>query len=253
MRRPHPTAELRLYVESRVAIVARATALLRTAVGDEGVPPHDVERACDDATTAAREALAELRRWQTDVLPDSNDPADGVQHAFLLKSLRDAISAHTIAERALADAVRSTGIRRLRLALGADATVDDAAIRFDAGYTVGDAILHGGVSDEARVAYDDAREHALEVAALSRSILEVSALFANLTILVAEQGDALDRISDHVGVAHANVVRGTKDIAAAAQLQRRVRKRRCCLAVLVLVLIVLVAGVIAGIGGKGWL
>jgi DNA repair exonuclease SbcCD ATPase subunit len=79
---------------------------------------------------------------------------------------------------------------------------------------------------------------------IERDVVEVSEMFKDLHGLVNEQQETLDVISDNVGKTKDQTEQAHNELMQAEALQRKARKRQCCVLILVLVIIIAVALII---------
>merc|ERR1719509_662705 len=80
---------------------------------------------------------------------------------------------------------------------------------------------------------------------LEVGITEIASMFADLAMLVEQQGEMLNRIEDHVNTASIDVERGRENLGKAEGLQKSARKKKIilgallALAILILLLVIL--------------
>jgi len=70
-----------------------------------------------------------------------------------------------------------------------------------------------------------------ELIKLESSIREVHQLFMDMAILVEQQGELLDNIEDIVSHAATYTEQGVTQLVKAKDLQKKMRKKMCCLTV----------------------
>jgi len=92
---------------------------------------------------------------------------------------------------------------------------------------------------------------------LEVGITEIASMFADLAMLVEQQGEMLNRIEDHVNTASIDVERGRENLGKAEGLQKSARKKKIilgallALAILILLLVILSEfGAFSGGGGE---
>jgi len=74
-----------------------------------------------------------------------------------------------------------------------------------------------------------------------------------MAILVEAQGELIDQIEYNVSQAEAYSRTGVKNLREANQLQKKSRKKMCCIAVCLIIVLVLIGGgigLISGLVGK---
>ena len=69
-------------------------------------------------------------------------------------------------------------------------------------------------------------------------------MFLDFALLTEQQGEMLDQIEYQVKAAGEYVEEGNVDIKKAIQYQKEIRKRDCCLIVLILVIVLVLMGVL---------
>lgn len=65
-----------------------------------------------------------------------------------------------------------------------------------------------------------------------------------IAVLVDEQGEHINMITDNMNQAGENLLSANQDLDGAIEQQKKARKKYCCAAVIVLIITVLVVGVI---------
>eukprot|EP00164_Ancoracysta_twista_P007053 GFYU01009938.1.p1 GENE.GFYU01009938.1~~GFYU01009938.1.p1 ORF type:complete len:280 (+),score=67.57 GFYU01009938.1:159-998(+) len=84
------------------------------------------------------------------------------------------------------------------------------------------------------VSYDLLQERSADIQALETDIVEVNQLFKEVAVLVNEQQEGLDQITDNVGNVKANVVRGVEELEQANRYASAARNKICIITALML-------------------
>ena len=105
------------------------------------------------------------------------------------------------------------------------------------------AILKGA-ADPIKNAYADVADKYQDVLKLEQSVAELHQMFLDFALLTEQQGEMLDQIEYQVKAAGEYVEEGNIDIKKAIQYQKEIRKRYCCLIVLILVIVLVLMGVL---------
>ena len=79
---------------------------------------------------------------------------------------------------------------------------------------------------------------------LENSVAELHQMFLDFALLTEQQGELLDQIEYQVKSAGEYIEDGNTDIQYAIQYQKEIRKRYCCLIVLILVIVLVLMGVL---------
>jgi len=95
---------------------------------------------------------------------------------------------------------------------------------------------------------DIARRHQ-EILAIERDAIEILEMFKDMRALVMEQKEGLDVIEGNIMDAKLNAEQGEKELVEAERLQKKSRKKQCCL--LFIVMGILTAVVLAVMFGSG--
>mgnify|MGYP001457917707 CR=1 FL=1 len=111
------------------------------------------------------------------------------------------------------------------------------------GQVMRSAILRGA-ADPVKDAYAHAADRYQDVLKLEQSVAELHQMFLDFALLTEQQGEMLDQIEYQVKAAGEYVEEGNVDIKKAIQYQKEIRKRYCCLIVLILVIVLVLMGVL---------
>lgn len=99
------------------------------------------------------------------------------------------------------------------------------------------AILKGGQQDPVRAAYAEVADKYADVQKLEASVQELHQMFLDFSLLVESQGELIDQIEYQVKNANDYVAQGNKDLQVAIVYQREIRKRWCCVCVILIMII----------------
>jgi len=120
--------------------------------------------------------------------------------------------------------------------------------------TGGVDIFKGKRLEAAEKALADIRERHNDIKRLERSLLELHNMFTDMSILVSEQGEMIDRIEYSVQKSGNYVESARKKVKRAEELQRAARQKKICclisLLVLVIILVVIVLNVSQSAAGN---
>jgi len=89
-------------------------------------------------------------------------------------------------------------------------------------------------------AYNEALDKYKDVRKIETSLKEISEMMNDFVLLVGEQGELLDSISEHVKQAGEFVEQGNKQLEGAIKSQKETRKYQCCFIVFVLIIIAII-------------
>ncbi|XP_063054183.1 syntaxin-12 [Engraulis encrasicolus] len=87
------------------------------------------------------------------------------------------------------------------------------------------------------------RERETNIRQLESDIMDVNQIFKDLAVMIHDQGEMIDSIEAHVESADTHVDRGVEQLQRAAYYQRKARKRKCILAI-ILALVLTILGII---------
>lgn len=96
-------------------------------------------------------------------------------------------------------------------------------------------------------------ERHTEILAIEKSIQEIQQMFLDMELIVAEQGELIDRVSDHVEQTLEHTQKATEHVEAAVASKRRSQRIKWILSIVAIVIVIIVAVTLAvelgGIGG----
>ena len=110
----------------------------------------------------------------------------------------------------------------------------------------GDAFLSEASQQQADTFEVELHEGILEerdqrITLISSSILQVNSLFKEISLLVNDQGQTLDRIEEHMSGSVQHSKRTVQELEKAAERGKGNKQRQCCLALLTVVLLLVIA------------
>eukprot|EP01040_Poterioochromonas_malhamensis_P009088 gene9088-9843_t len=130
-----------------------------------------------------------------------------------------------------------------------DATTEEIDAVFKAGGGAGDvfksAILTGEAADAIRNAYQNAQDKYRDVLILESSVAELHQMFVDFATLTERQGELLDQIEHQVKDAADYIDQGNTELVEAIEIQKSIRKKQCCIALIVLIIIGIIVGLVA--------
>eukprot|EP00040_Diaphanoeca_grandis_P024654 m.135798 g.135798 ORF g.135798 m.135798 type:complete len:306 (+) comp29821_c0_seq2:408-1325(+) len=102
-------------------------------------------------------------------------------------------------------------------------------------------VFKGKKLDEAEKQLSDIKDRHEDIKRLERSLMELHEMFVDMSILVSEQGDMVDRIENQVAKSAEYVESAKKKLVKARALQSSARRKKyCCLTTLLVVIGVIV-------------
>ncbi len=96
------------------------------------------------------------------------------------------------------------------------------------------------------VAIREADEKRHAVASLEHDVQQLRELMIDFAVVVQTQGDMLDNIEQHVLHASDYVEQGRHNLEEAVMLERRLRRKQCCLATVALVVLLIAGAIVYG-------
>jgi len=110
-------------------------------------------------------------------------------------------------------------------------------------------IFKGQRLEEAEKALSDIRDRHEDIQRLERSLVELHEMFVDMSILVSEQGEMIDRIEYSVARSGNYVESARKKVKRAEELQRAARQKKiCCFISMIILVIILLVVVLRVIG-----
>lgn len=115
----------------------------------------------------------------------------------------------------------------------------------NAGSIMKQSILQGDAADVIRNAYENATSKYQDVLRLEASVAELAQMFQDFALIVEQQGELLDQIEYQVKTAADFIDEGNTHMVGAIEIQKSIRAKQCCIAVIVLIVIGIIALFIA--------
>lgn len=84
-----------------------------------------------------------------------------------------------------------------------------------------------------------------DVLVLEASVQELNQMFVDFATLVEKQGELLDQIETQVKEASDYIDQGNAEMVEAIELQKSIRRKQCCILMIVITIIAIIIGVIA--------
>jgi t-SNARE complex subunit (syntaxin) len=84
-----------------------------------------------------------------------------------------------------------------------------------------------------------------DVLTLEASVNELHQMFLDFALLTEKQGELLDQIEHQVKEAGDYIDQGNQEMVEAIELQKSIRKKQCCIILIVLIILGIIAGVVA--------
>ena len=91
----------------------------------------------------------------------------------------------------------------------------------------------------------NAKDKYQDVLTLEKSVAELNQMFLDFALLTEQQGELLDQIEHQVKEAGDYIDAGNTELVQAIELQKSIRYKQCCIALIVLVVLGIVVGVVA--------
>lgn len=129
-----------------------------------------------------------------------------------------------------------------------DATTEEIDAVFKSGGGSGEvlksAILTGEAADSIRNAYMNVADKYQDVLTLEASVAELHQMFLDFALLTEKQGELLDQIEHQVKEASDYIDQGNSEMVQAIEIQKSIRRKQCCIAMIILIVIAIVVGII---------
>ncbi|CAD8105446.1 unnamed protein product [Paramecium sonneborni] len=106
--------------------------------------------------------------------------------------------------------------------------------------------IYGQASIQLQNAVQDIQDKYQDILKLERSVQQVYQLFADMAVLVKNQGELIDNIEQNMIKAKDYVKKGEAQQAKAKKAHQAARKKMCCIIMIGLVLILVIVGPIMG-------
>lgn len=106
-------------------------------------------------------------------------------------------------------------------------------------------LLQGEAADSIRNAYMNVADKYQDVLTLEASVAELHQMFLDFALLTEKQGELLDQIEHQVKEASDYIDQGNTEMVEAIEIQKSIRAKQCCIALIVLVVLGVIIGIIA--------
>jgi len=130
-----------------------------------------------------------------------------------------------------------------------DATTEEIDAVFKSGGGSGEfvktAILTDQPADAIRNAYMNVADKYQDVLTLEASVAELHQMFLDFALLTEKQGELLDQIEHQVKEASDYIDAGNAEMVEAIELQKSIRRKQCCILMIVLIIIGIIVALIA--------
>lgn len=195
-------------------------------------------------------------------IPASGPAPEGIDRNVRLTQIgaaknrfKETILRYQEVEKAYRTKYRQRTERQLRI-VKPDATQAEiqSALDGDAGgqQIFSQALLSSNRQGEASGALREVQERNTDIQRIERTIMELAALFQEMSILVEQQDEQLNVIKDHAQHTEQEVQAGRHQTDKAVVAARRARKRRwICFWLLVILIIIVIVVVIGAVCGSG--
>lgn len=111
----------------------------------------------------------------------------------------------------------------------------------------------GEAADSIQNAYKNVADKYQDVLTLEASVAELHQMFLDFALLTEKQGELLDQIEHQVKEASDYIDQGNTEMVEAIDLQKSIRRKQCCILMIVLTIIGIIVGILAAkfSGGLG--
>jgi len=103
-------------------------------------------------------------------------------------------------------------------------------------------------NNEVVEAYSQAADQYQDVLRLEESMQELHQMFVDFALLTEQQGELLDQIEYQVHAASEYITDGNDDLEVAGDYQKSIRKKQCCV---ILIILVIAIAIMASVGAFG--
>uniref|UniRef100_A0AAY4D423 Syntaxin-7 n=1 Tax=Denticeps clupeoides TaxID=299321 RepID=A0AAY4D423_9TELE len=173
-------------------------------------------------------------------LSPSQQRQQKIQKERLMNDFSAALNNFQVVQRRAAEKEKES-VARACLVIG-EGSQDEQLVRFESNEEQSEI----QIQEEMTVSQEDLdiiRERESNIRQLESQIMDVNQIFKDIAVMIHDQGEMIDSIEANVESAEVHVERGAEQLQRAAYYQRKSRKRKCILA-LVLSFIVAIIGLI---------
>jgi len=234
-------------------------ALMNTDQDKAKVLSRELDALIQEVITKSGEVKAGLKmvEEQVKLMDPTSRPAEvrirQNQHQLLLKHFIVAMKGYQDASEQYAQKYREQVKRRIKTRYSAangetlaEGEVDKLATQLlDEGKE--DAIFQ-----QCKDAFEQIQENHRDILRIERSMKELNQMFADMALLVEEQGELMDDIANNVSKSVAYVQKGTQELHQAKVYAKKSRKMMCCVIFLLLIIaaVIVVPLYLTGVFGK---
>lgn len=219
---------------------------------------HELEplvKSTNKKATIAKQLLQRLRE-DTERLKTSNQGAKQTPEIRIRENLSntltrkfvDVMKEYQNAQTKYKTDIKKKVKRQVQI-VKPDATSEEIDAVFKSGGGSGEvlksAILTGEAADSIRNAYMNVADKYQDVLTLEASVAELHQMFLDFALLTEKQGELLDQIEHQVKEASDYIDQGNTEMVEAIEIQKSIRAKQCCIALIVLVVVGVIVGIIA--------
>mmetsp|Transcript_27380 Transcript_27380/g.54823 ORF Transcript_27380/g.54823 Transcript_27380/m.54823 type:complete len:314 (+) Transcript_27380:52-993(+) len=219
---------------------------------------HELEplvKSTNKKATIAKQLLQRLRE-DTERLKTSNNGAKQTPEIRIRENLSntltrkfvDVMKEYQNAQTKYKTDIKKKVKRQVQI-VKPDATTEEIDAVFKSGGGSGEvlksAILTGEAADSIRNAYQNVADKYQDVLTLEASVAELHQMFLDFALLTEKQGELLDQIEHQVKEASDYIDQGNTEMVEAIEIQKSIRAKQCCIALVVLVILGIIVGIIA--------
>lgn len=84
-----------------------------------------------------------------------------------------------------------------------------------------------------------------DVLTLEASVTELHQMFQDFALLTEQQGELLEQIERQVKDASEYIDQGNQEMVQAIEIQKSIRYKQCCIAIIVLIVLAIIAALVA--------
>jgi len=220
---------------------------------------EDLEKLIDATNLAATDVRNRLKQMDTDIKKEEKEKGTAQarirtnMHGTLTRKFLDLMAEYQEVQTKFKNKFRERVERQYRI-VKPEATQEEIDDALDSGNTqvFAKEILNQRHA-QAKDALNYIENRHKDILRLEQSIKELHQMFLDMAILVEAQGELIDQIEYNVSQAEAYSRTGVKNLREANQLQKKSRKKMCCIAVCLIIVLVLIGGgigLISGLVGK---
>jgi len=216
---------------------------------------EDLERLIDATNLAATDVRNRLKEMDAENKKQEKEKGSAQarirtnMHGTLTRKFLDLMAEYQEVQTKFKNKFRERVERQYRI-VKPEATQDEIDEALDSGNTqvFAKEILNQRHA-QAKDALNYIENRHKDILRLEQSIKELHQMFLDMAILVEAQGELIDQIEFNVSQAQAYTKSGVENLRGANKLQKKSRKKMCCIAVCLIIVLVLIGGGIGLISG----